>query len=94
MVSDERTELGKALAQRLAPDVALSPPSTDFGLRASPHGRADVYFVREHGNRPLRLTPLFRVQGMAAEWWNSSDRTISLRRRCEPAPPRWTTIAA
>ena len=77
IVSDERTELGKALAQRLAPDVALSPPSTDFGFVHRRTDAADVYFVANTGNRPLRADARFRQQGMTAEWWNPVSGAIA-----------------
>jgi hypothetical protein len=87
MVSDERTELGKALAQRLAPDVALSPPSTDFGFVHRRTDVADVYFVANTGNRPLRGEARFRKQVIYPEWWNPVNGAMAL-------VPEWVNNAA
>jgi len=77
IVSDERTELGKALAQRQAPDVALAPSSTDFGFVHRRTAGADIYFLANTGNRPLRADARFRQQGMNAEWWNPVSGAIT-----------------
>ena len=77
IVSDERTELGKALAQRQAPDVALVPSSTDFGFVHRRTAGADIYFLANTGNRPLRADARFRQQGMNAEWWNPVSGAIA-----------------
>jgi hypothetical protein len=87
MVSDERTEFGKELAQRLAPDVALSPSSSDFGFVHRRTAAADIYFIANTGNRPLRADARFRQQGMTAEWWNPVSGAIA------PAPVRTGTAA-
>ena len=92
IVSDERTELGNALAQRLTPDVALSPPSTDFGFVHRRTAGADVYFLANTGNRPLRADARFRQQGMTAEWWNPVSGAIAPA-QVRPARPSMTTIA-
>jgi len=77
IVSDERTELGNALAQRQPPDVALSPSSTDFGFVHRRTAGADIYFLANTGNRPLRADARFRQQGMNAEWWNPVSGAIA-----------------
>ena len=92
VVNDERTELGTALRQRLTPDVELSPASADFGFVHRRVDAADIYFMANTGNRPLRAAARFRVQGMNAEWWNPISGAIA------PAPLRTgaaavTTIA-
>ena len=38
---------------------------------------ADVYFVANTGNRPLRADARFRQQGMTAEWWNPMSGAIA-----------------
>jgi hypothetical protein len=77
IVSDERTELGQALAQRQAPDIALAPSSTDFGFVHRRTAGADIYFLANTGNRPLRADARFRQQGMNAEWWNPVSGAIT-----------------
>ncbi len=77
IVNDERGALGKTLVQRLAPDVALSSPSTDFGFVHRHTDAAEIYFIANTGNQPLRTDARFRQQGMAAEWWNPMSGAIA-----------------
>jgi hypothetical protein len=57
--------------------VLLSPSSIDFGFVHRRKDLADVYFLANTGNRPLRADALFRVQGMTAEWWNPLSGAIA-----------------
>jgi len=77
IVNDERGALATTLAQRLAPDVTLSPASTEFGFVHRHTETAEVYFIANTGNQTLRADAQFRVQAMAAEWWNPMNGAIT-----------------
>ncbi|HXS96946.1 MAG TPA: glycosyl hydrolase [Candidatus Limnocylindrales bacterium] len=65
-VTDE-AKLGDALHAALAADVAVDP-SIAFIHRKLDF--ADVYFVANTANHPVRSKAQFRVAGLAAEYWN------------------------
>jgi hypothetical protein len=92
IVNDERGALGTTLVQRLAPDVALSSPSTDFGFVHRHTDATEIYFIANTSNQPLRTDARFRVQGMAAEWWNPMSGAITSA-QVRAAAASVTTIA-
>jgi hypothetical protein len=68
LVADE-TQLGALLNQLLPPDLRLSPPAPDVGFVHRTVGDAEVYFLANTGNRPVRADATFRVRGLSPEWW-------------------------
>jgi hypothetical protein len=63
----DASQLGAALRQTLAPDAKL-PAEVGFVHRAL--DSADVYFLANTTNHPIRGTAEFRVSGMASQWWD------------------------
>src|SRR5262249_51856602 len=59
----------------------------DFGFVHRRTAAADVYFIANTGNRPLRADARFRQQAMTAEWWNPVSGAIA------PAQVRTATAA-
>ena len=57
--------------------MALSSPSTDFGFVHRHTDAAEIYFIANTANQPLRTDARFRQQGMAAEWWNPMSGAIA-----------------
>jgi hypothetical protein len=66
LVADE-ARLGDALHAALAPDMA-KPPEIGFVHRKLPF--ADIYFVVNTSNHPVRGSAEFRIQGMNGAWWD------------------------
>jgi hypothetical protein len=75
-IQDE-SQLGAALAKRLAPDVALSPavPQISFVHRRMDDG--EIYFIANTSNQPQSVQAAFRVDGMQPEIWNPMDGSVS-----------------
>jgi alpha-L-rhamnosidase len=63
----EEAKLGDALHAALPPDFTL-PPEVGVVHRKLPY--SDIYFLANTGNRPVKGTAAFRVQGMLAAWWD------------------------
>ena len=59
--------LGDALHAALPADFVASP---DLGVVHRKLPYADIYFLANTSNRPLKGTAAFRVQGMLAAWWD------------------------
>jgi hypothetical protein len=68
-VTDEN-QLGAALAQRLAPDLAVTPPDPEIGVVHRHTDAGDIYFVVNTGNEPKSVEAAFRVEGVHPEIWN------------------------
>jgi alpha-L-rhamnosidase len=67
-VSDE-THLGAVLANRLTPDVEISPQVSEIGFIHRKLEAGDLYFLANTGNRPHSLQATFRVKGLQPERW-------------------------
>jgi hypothetical protein len=78
VVADEHEQLRTALTERLGSDVVLSPSSPDFGFVHRHTDAAEIYFLANTGNRPLRATARFRPEGMGAEWWDPINGQVSV----------------
>jgi hypothetical protein len=73
LVADE-TALGAALHNALAADVATAP---EIGFVHRKLGFADVYFLANTLNHPVRAAATFRDGGPHAAWWNPFDGKIA-----------------
>jgi hypothetical protein len=78
LAADERGQLRAALTQHLSPDVELSPSSPDFGFVHRHTDEAEIYFLANTGNRPLRGAARVRTEGMGAEWWDPISGQVSM----------------
>src|SRR5205085_302424 len=70
LVDDERMQLGAELTRFMKPDVELSPSSDDFGFVHRHTDAAEIYFLANTGNRPLRAAARVRLGQIGAEWWD------------------------
>ena len=77
VIDDERTQLGAALARVIKPDVELSPASADFGFAHRHTDAAEIYFMANTGNRPLRGAARVRLGQIGAEWWDPISGRMS-----------------
>ena len=62
------TGLGQALQQMLPPDMHLSPPAPVVGFIHRRLADADIYFVVNTGNEPVRTQAHFRAGRPSGEW--------------------------
>jgi hypothetical protein len=74
-IQDE-SQLGAALAKRLAPDVAMSPAAPDIGIVHRHTDDGEIYFVANTSNQPKNVQAAFRVEGMQPEIWNAMDGSV------------------
>jgi hypothetical protein len=70
LVVASEAELGAALKSRLSPDVLYSQPDPNLGFVHRHTAAAEVYFVTNTSNQPVKQTALFRVSNLHPEWWN------------------------
>jgi hypothetical protein len=68
-VPDER-QLGAALAKRLSPNVALSPPEPEIGTVHRHTDDGEIYFIANTSNQPRSVAATFQVSGMSPEIWH------------------------
>ena len=73
VVTDE-TQLGAALHDVFAPDVATAP---EIGFLHRKLDFAEVYFLVNTGNHPVHSQASFRIEGMRSAWWNPFDGRAS-----------------
>jgi hypothetical protein len=66
LVADE-TKLGETLHKALAPDLQSAP---EIGFIHRKLANADIYFLANTSNHPVRATAKFRVDGMQPAQWN------------------------
>jgi hypothetical protein len=71
------SELGKALSQRLAPDVKFDPPAPEFGFVHRKTDIGEMYFIANTGNIHKGLKMTFRVSGLQAEQWDPMTGQVS-----------------
>jgi hypothetical protein len=67
---DDNLELGQLLRRLAAPDVTLLPAAAEVGFVHRRSAFADVYFLANSGNQARSVQATFRVEKMAAEWWD------------------------
>jgi alpha-L-rhamnosidase len=68
-VADD-SQIAKAMASRLAPDVAFSPPSPQIGFVHRHTDYADIYFLDNTSNRPIDVSAALRIEGETPHCWN------------------------
>ncbi|HYW46972.1 MAG TPA: glycosyl hydrolase [Bryobacteraceae bacterium] len=73
VLADE-TKLGATLHARLAADVATAP---EIGFVHRKLDFADVYFVANTSNHPVRTPAAFRIQGLEAAWYDPMTGQIA-----------------
>jgi len=73
LVADLST-LGAVLHAALAPDVATAP---EIGFVHRKLRFADVYFLVNTSNRAVHIPAAFRIQGLAAAWWDPLTGNIA-----------------
>jgi alpha-L-rhamnosidase len=66
LVTNE-SQLGDALHRIMAPDAALPH---DVGFVHRKLDSADIYFLANTSNRPVRGPAVFRVSGRTSQWWD------------------------
>jgi hypothetical protein len=67
---DDESQLAAALASRLKPDVAFSPPSAEIGYVHRHTDAGDVYFIVNTSNERRSVKPSFRDEKGPGEFWN------------------------
>jgi hypothetical protein len=67
---EDESQIGKALATRLAPDITFSIPSPQIGFVHRHTDYADIYFVANTSNRPVATRATFRIEGETPHVWN------------------------
>jgi hypothetical protein len=70
----ELSGLGAVLHAALPADVATAP---EIGFVHRKLGFADVYFLANTSNLPVHSQAAFRVQGLAAAWWDPIAGDVS-----------------
>jgi hypothetical protein len=75
-IADE-SQLGAALAKRLAPDVAMSPSQPEIGAVHRHTADGEIYFVANTSNEPKSVDAAFRVEGLQPEIWNPMNGEVS-----------------
>jgi hypothetical protein len=68
-VSDE-SRFGDALGSRLAPDVAFSPGIPQIGVVHRHVRSADIYFLANTSNLPVKVKATFRIDGEQPQLFN------------------------
>ena len=73
-------QVGPALSQRLAPDVAFATPAPEVGFVHREVGAAEVYFLANTANTPIKTRATFRVENFGADaqaqWWEPMNGQI------------------
>jgi hypothetical protein len=75
-VADERTQLASALRNRFQPDVEFTPEAPEMGFVHRTTKNAEIYFLANSSNVPIKTEASFRVAGMKAEWWDPMSGKI------------------
>ena len=63
-------------AKRLSPDAAISPADADIGAVHRHTDDAEIYFIANTSNQPKLVQAAFRVTGMKPEIWNPMDGSV------------------
>jgi hypothetical protein len=72
--------IAEALASlNIAPDIALNDPQIVYNHRTTPD--REIYFVANRSEKPVQISPAFRVAGKQPELWNP----VNGERRALPA---------
>jgi hypothetical protein len=74
---EDESQLGAALAKRLAPDVAISSAASEIGAVHRHTADGEIYFVANTSNEPKSVDAAFRVEGLQPEIWNAMNGGVS-----------------
>ena len=74
---EDDSQIGAALAKRLAPDVAISPAAPEIGEVHRHTAAGEIYFIANTSNKPRSVDAAFRVEGMQPEIWNPMNGEVS-----------------
>jgi hypothetical protein len=75
-IANEKTQLAGALRNRLQPDVECTPEAPEMGFVHRTTENAEIYFLANTSNVPIKTEASFRVIGMRAEWWDPMSGKI------------------
>jgi hypothetical protein len=75
-IANEKTLLAGALRNMLQPDVKFSPEAPEMGFVHRTTENAEIYFLANTSNAPIKTEASFRVIGMKAEWWDPMSGKI------------------
>src|SRR5581483_7178632 len=67
---EDEAGLAKALANRLRPDVTMSPAAPQVGVVHRHTEDAEIYFLANTSNQPVTTRVTFRIEGLSAQVWN------------------------
>lgn len=67
---EDESQFGPRVAQKLAPDVTITPASPEIGFVHRHTKDAEVYFLANTANQRKSVKVAFRVAGMKAELWD------------------------
>jgi hypothetical protein len=81
VASEDR--LGQALAERLQPDVQLSPAEPEIGFVHRTLGNGEIYFVANTANTPKSVKAKFRVAGLTPQMWDPMSGQIRAAQRVD-----------
>lgn len=85
-VAESEAALGALLKASCKPDMQLETPSPQIGFAHRRLPGADVYFVANTGNVPVRTAATFRSSHKQAEWWDAiAGSTAPVSRKIELA---------
>jgi hypothetical protein len=74
---EEESKFGSVLAEKLSPDVAVTPPSPQIGFVHRHANNAEVYFLANTANQRRSVKATFRVTGMQAEVWDAMTGRVT-----------------
>jgi len=74
---EDDSQIGAALAKRLAPDVAISPAAPEIGEVHRHTKDGEIYFIANTSNEPKSVDAAFRVAGLQPEIWNLMNGEVS-----------------
>lgn len=75
-VEDEK-QLGKQMVRWLKSDISYSSPSPDLGFVHRRTKDAEIYFVANTGNTPVKTNASFRISANNAERWDPISDEVS-----------------
>jgi hypothetical protein len=74
---EDESQIGKAAATYLEPDVIFTPKAPEVGFLHRRLSAGDLYFIANTSNQPLRELAKFRQTAKYAEWWDPFTGRVS-----------------
>ncbi|MPQ55952.1 glycoside hydrolase [Duganella sp. FT27W] len=68
-------DVGAVLSRVLTPDFKVASNAADIGFVRRKLADADIYFIANTGNQPVRTTATLANLRKSASWWNPHDGT-------------------